>query len=275
MDTSAWLPLNANSSTLAEARVQAHYAAQWLARAARAYVPPKPDDSHTNLRWDREFGGFVTHAVTGHAYLGLRISDLTLAFFNGRPEYFPMDRQRDSDARSWLFARLGAIGLDVAKLDKPLPYEIPPHALADKAAYGVAALRPALADLSACFANADSSLNKIHAAYEGKFTASPVRCWPHHFDIATLISLDKDGGEYARSVGAGLSPGDDSYNEPYFYVTPWPYPDAEKLPAAPVPGHWHVKGFTALVLPVSKNAGQEATDSFLRDAVTASLKLLA
>jgi len=39
---------------LREARLQAHYALQWLARAARAYVAPRPDDGHTNLRRARQ-----------------------------------------------------------------------------------------------------------------------------------------------------------------------------------------------------------------------------
>jgi len=46
-----WMPLRGvNQRRLSEARLQAHYAVQWLARAARAYVPPQPDDEHTNLR---------------------------------------------------------------------------------------------------------------------------------------------------------------------------------------------------------------------------------
>lgn len=276
--TAGWKPLGIEDrSALAEARIQAHHAAQWLARAARAFVPAKPDDSHTSLGWDEAFGGFASHPLRGDMRLGLRLSDLSLAVLDGKPDYFPLDRKRDSDARTWLGGRLAAIGLDPVRLDAPSPYEIPPHAIANNAAYGVAARRPALAELAAWFANANASLDKIRAACEGRFSVSPVRCWPHHFDIATLISLDAGGGEHARSVGAGLSPGDGSYNEPYFYVTPWPYPDAHKLGEAPKPGHWHTEGFTALVLPANRIAGlknpQEETENFLRAAVTVCLGL--
>jgi hypothetical protein len=45
-----WRPLQvSDQQRLSMARLQAHHAAQWLARAARAYVPPQPDDGHTNL----------------------------------------------------------------------------------------------------------------------------------------------------------------------------------------------------------------------------------
>ena len=79
MDTSHWKPVGrVDFAQLREARMQAHYAAQWLARAARAYIPPLPDDRHTNLGWDDSFGGFTTHPFTGDKQLGLRIPDLTL-----------------------------------------------------------------------------------------------------------------------------------------------------------------------------------------------------
>ena len=74
-----WQPLAAlEPRRLREARLGAHFAAQWLARAARAYVAPKPDDSHTNLGWDNPIGGFSTHPLLEGSRLGLRLRDLTL-----------------------------------------------------------------------------------------------------------------------------------------------------------------------------------------------------
>jgi hypothetical protein len=56
-------------------------------------------------------------------------------------------------------------------------------------------------------------------------TASPVRLWPEHFDIA----IDMGGVNY------GFSPGDEHHDEPYAYVGPW---DAE------VSGElWNATGF--------------------------------
>ena len=56
---SDWVPLrDIDQRRLREARLQAHYAVQWLARAARAYVLPQPDDEHTNLGWAGALGGF-------------------------------------------------------------------------------------------------------------------------------------------------------------------------------------------------------------------------
>ena len=72
MTSSDWRPIGKHDpAKLGKARLHAHYAVQWLARAARAYVPPQPDDSHTNLGWDDALDGFTTHALKGGARVGI------------------------------------------------------------------------------------------------------------------------------------------------------------------------------------------------------------
>src|SRR5215813_12086940 len=84
MRGSDWMPLHGvDQRRLSEARLQVHYAVQWLARAARAYVPPQPDDEHTNLGWDGALDGFTTHPLKDGAWLSLKITDLTLALHVG------------------------------------------------------------------------------------------------------------------------------------------------------------------------------------------------
>ena len=69
MTGSQWRSLaSVDFAPLREARMQAYYAAQWLARAARAYIRPAPDDGHTNLGWDDGFDGFTTHPLARRAY---------------------------------------------------------------------------------------------------------------------------------------------------------------------------------------------------------------
>src|SRR5260370_9731346 len=91
---------------LGGARLQAHYAVQWLARAARAYVPPQPDDGHTNLGWDGALGGFTTHPLKDGAWLSLKITDLTLALHVGEGSThvpsFSLNGPPDAQASHWL-----------------------------------------------------------------------------------------------------------------------------------------------------------------------------
>jgi len=282
MPGSDWRPLGgADFAQLSQARVQAHYAAQWLARAARAVIPARPDDSHTNLGWDEALGGFVTHKLQG-ARLGLKLPVLALALLEGDggtpSRLFPLDGRDDADARAWLGQEMRALGLDAKKLDAPSPYEMPAHAIAKGAAYAATRLADALDELAAWFANAEISLGRIEQEYAAnKLQVSPLRCWPHHFDLAILITLDASG-EHARSVNVGLSPGDGSYDEPYFYVSPYPYPEAAKLPKLSKLGHWHSEGFTAAIAPASRivqvKDRQSATEAFLAEAIEGAIKVL-
>jgi hypothetical protein len=280
-----WAPLSGvDFARLHEARVHAHYAVQWLARTARAFIPSKPDDSHTNLGWDDAFGGFETHKMQG-ARIGMKLAPLSLAILEGKDSapsrMFGLDGHKEADIRAWLGEELGHLGLDARLLDAAPPYKIPIHKISAGAPYTSHALADALRDLASWFSNANRSIERMRAAaMTRKFETSPVRCWPHHFDIATLIPLESKSGtvESARSVGIGLSPGDEHFNEPYFYVTPWPYPPPAKLSRLPEIGGWYTKKFTAAVLPAHRilaaQGRQTETEKFLEAAVEASLKAL-
>ena len=279
---SDWMPLRGiDQRRLSEARLQAHYAVQWLGRAARAYVPPQPDDEHTNLGWDGALDGFTTHPLKDGAWLSLKITDLTLALHVGegrtQVQSFSLDGRSDAQARQWLSEQLGARGLDAHALDAPSPYEMPAHAVSQGAAYGPAGLRNALAELAAWFGNAALLIGSIQRQMIGrKLAASPARCWPHHFDLATLTTLPARSPDATRYVGAGLSPGDEYYDEPYFYVSVYPEPDPAALPSLPILGHWHLCDFMAAVATARKIVAakkqQAETDDFLRAAVDGAIK---
>src|SRR5215468_5376021 len=283
MRGSDWVPLRGiDRRRLSEARLEAHHAVEWLGRAARAYVPPQPDDEHTNVGWDAALGGFVTHPLRDGARLSLKMTDLTFALHGGegstRVQSFSLDSRTDAQARQWLGERLGARGLDARALDAPSPYEMPAHAVAQGAPYGSAGLSDALAELAAWFGNAALSLGAIHRQMIGrKLAASPLRCWPHHFDIATLTTLPARSADATGYVGAGLSPGDEYYDEPYFYVTVYPEADPATLPKLPMLGHWHLRDFMAAVAPAHKIVAaknqQAETDDFLRAAVDGAIKV--
>ncbi len=107
-----------------------------------------------------------------------------------------------------------------------------------------------------------------------------VRCWPHHFDIASLVTLSRDAdGSATSTVGVGLAPGGDDYDRWYWYVTPWPYPSEAHLPTIGI-GAWHTEGWTGavleagtlLALPGPERTG--AVEGFLAEATRASMAAL-
>ena len=258
---------------MGEARLQAHYAAQWLARTARAYVTARPDDHHTNLGWDDAIGGLTTHALPDGTVLGLNIADLTLILWDGaRAAGSPtlgLEGRGDPEIRQWLGGQLSQKGLDAGALDAPSPYQMAEHPIGRGASYEAARLAPALSELVAWLANAHGVLGETRQRIVGRgIDAPPVRCWPHHFDLDSLIALGSGAG--AHTVGLGFCPGDDYYDQPYFYFSRYPAPDVAGLPALPPVGHWHTHHFTAAVAVADRIVAavdpQAATETFARAA---------
>jgi hypothetical protein len=233
---------------LTDARLQCHHAAQVVVSLGISLLPPRDDDSHTNLGWDPELGALTSHPVPGTAPFrgGLALAEQELLVVgDGISNRVPLSGKTIADAWQWLLAEVRKAGGDVKRMTNASHYTIPSHPVAVGAAFQ---RHPAAAfsELAAYYGLADRVLGGLVAKTPG---ASVVRCWPHHFDLATLISLPP-GGQPARTVGAGLSPGDDSYGEPYFYVTPYPYPPVDRLGKLPW-GHWHTTGWTGAVLKAS------------------------
>jgi hypothetical protein len=280
MISATWRPLaTPDLAPLAEARLQAHYAAQWLARAARAFVAPHPDDSHTSLGWEDTLDGFATLSLANGVRLGLRLRDLTLTLLKdglaGSASSFSLIGGSDRGGGERLKALLRASDLDPSRLDAPSPYAMPARALAEGAAYGGARIETELAQIADWFADANISIVKIREAILARGLAAPApRCWPHHFDLATSTSFAIPGGDKIAYIGAGLSPGDHFYNEPYFYVSIYPAPDSHSLPKLPELGHWHDHEFFAAVATARRVAAsakpQAETDAFLVAALSAA-----
>jgi uncharacterized protein DUF5996 len=282
-DQAEWRPLEGTDlASLIHVRLQAHYAVQWLARIARAYIPPQSDDGHTSLLWNSKLNALLTQPLKTDICFGVRIPHLVIVLDDGKStlETLSLAGCSDLETRDWLGRSLSARGFDASALDAPSPYQLPAHAIANGAKYDIG--RPqsqALAELAAWFANAELMLSGPREQMrERGFAASPVRCWPHHFDIATSVLLPARNGSDTGSMGVGLSPGDEYYEGPYFYVSVYPEPDPSLLPKLSAGGHWHTHEFTAAVLTwdkVLRAKEQKAVCvDFLNNATAAALEML-
>ena len=97
--------------------------------------------------------------------------------------------------------------------------------------------------------------------------------------MATLIMLPGTKNDTPLTVGVGLSPGDTSYDEPYWYVSPYPYPDTANLPPLAGDGFWHTQHWVGAVLTASRltqdiSITEQQVESFIDSAVSASIYLL-
>jgi hypothetical protein len=268
---------------LESARLALHWAVQPIAAAGQSAIAARPDYSHTALGYVPEHGALVGESLDDGRRFGLALVDLELIeLVDGR-----VDARRSligqtlAQAYDWIGDRLQQARLTAPALIPP-DYGadgVPETPVSQGAAFDdrERTARQALADW---FANAADLLGSLRADDPA---ASPVRCWPHHFDIATLLTFDPDepDAEKARSCGLGFSPGDSSSSGPYFYVGPWPHPSPDDLPPLSGGGTWITEGWVGARLDASKivNLGEaraqaEQALAFLSSGLAASRLLL-
>ncbi|HUJ85460.1 MAG TPA: hypothetical protein VLX30_01250 [Burkholderiales bacterium] len=254
--------------TLGAAREVAHWAVQWPARAARANLAPAADDSHSALGWDAGLGALLSAPLAAgtkaDARVGVQLALLELIVMrSGRTELLQLEGCTPGTVNDWLDLKLKALGLKPASGAK-LPYEVAPRPLQSE---------PGLAALARWFGAAADVLEEVRAK-TARFRPGPgpVRLWPHHFDLALRVSFDIGGGESARSIGIGVSPGDGYYPQPYAYVSPYPAPRKPKLPALPPGAHWHTKDFFGAVASAEELLAQPDPRAALVKAIDAAFE---
>jgi hypothetical protein len=285
--SSAWEKLGEPApNALSDARLQLHHAAQIAASIGFTFVEPAEDDSHTNFEWVDALGALVTKPAVGDTpfQAGLQVGGLRLLLIDGKDgqtiySEYDLHGQTIEDAYGWL--ELIAERFRGAPSPKDLvrsPNPIPDHAVAQGRPFSFAP-KEAFHEIARWYGNCGRMLRKVQAETP---KASPVRCWPHHFDIATLIQLAAAKGHASgRSIGVGMAPGDSSYPEPYLYVTPWPYPKNRPLPDLAGKGEWHTEGWLGaaltapnLVAAGSAEAQAQRAGDFIASAIQACRELV-
>jgi hypothetical protein len=234
---------------LVDARQVLHHSVQLVAAVGRSLVPPRPDDGHTSLEWVA--AAFVGQPVPATrpwvaALRPFEMSLLVVADGTEKARLSLAGRTRD-EAFAWLADAAERVGTPKGRLALDAPYRIPEHAVGSGAPFPETTRE--IAELSRWFANGDSLLRAAAAKWPG---AAPVRVWPHHFDVGSVLPLGAAHGEESPSIGIGLSSGDEGIAEPYFYATLWPTPDPQTLPPLQAGGRWNREGWTGAVLTATE-----------------------
>lgn len=282
---SAWELLGLQTPTsLTETRLELHSGLQVAAAVPQAFCEAVPDTSHSNFGWSIDHAAFVSRAMGRQrpARIGLLVRDFALALLapDGTiADRFALGGERPDSAYAWAARAMESAG--VGAVD-PQTLRRPDGGFASQNLNGGASFTggdPATrVELARWYDNALLVLSEVARSEAG---ASDVRTWPHHFDMATLITLEPaEAPEGGRSVGVGMSPGDASYAEPYFYMIPHPYPQRATLSPLAGRGLWHMEGWTGAVLTGSRlvegadePAQAKRVRSFLASAIPAGRRL--
>lgn len=267
-------------SALADTRLELHHAVQIIVSAAISFVPARPDDSHTAMSWSTSRRALVTEPITAQRSIriGLSVEHLTLDVLDDGENSlasYQLPGHTVTQASDWLAAAIATEGLDRSRFTSRKHYTIPNHVVATGVPFSTTA-NAERAELARYWSNAAAYLDALVSSMPD---ASPVRIWPHHFDIATLTELPATSSGITPTIGVGLSPGDDSYQEPYWYVGPNPRPDVSNAPKLAGGGRWHTVGWKGAALLASDfvdSQDQRAqVNLFVESALKECRKLLA
>ena len=280
---SDWETLGAvEPRNLVDARQQLHWATQAVAAVGKQLLPHQHDFGEQSFTWMAGPRVLAQGVVDGPRpfHAAVRLAQPALLLLDEDCEILarmPLEGRTLEEAYEWV--RRETEALLGRPLEKPLerPEGLPDHPVATGAPFALTG-SAAPAELERYYSGADRLLRGLRERNPG---ASPVRCWPHHFDLATLILLDPEADpETARSIGVGFSPGDSGRPEPYFYALPWPRPTGD-LPELDG-GSWNTEGWLGAVLEAAdftaagSNGAQRARiERFLNSAVQACRELLA
>ena len=262
---------------LLDARLPFHWATQAAAAGGKQLLPHQPDFSEQSLEWlagSRVLAqGVVAGARPFRSAIRLGSPALLLLGEGGETlRELTLEGRTLDEAYDWVKREVESLLGGPLEMPLERPEGLPVHPVSAGTPFSFAG--PAAAELERYYAGSDRLLRALRERNSG---ASPVACWPHHFDIATLIRLDSGADpETARSIGVGLSPGDGGNPEPYFYALPWPRP-AGDLPELDG-GRWHTGDWVGAVLDATdfgSSGGQcERIERFLNSAVAACRGLL-
>lgn len=248
-----WYQLRStNLEALADMRDQVHVAIQNVALIGRQYLPKSKEDENATLSWIPGLWRMAGKWIDDNSFRSsLSLRDFHLYLVDGKlniVDELKLHGANFKETMLWLERNIGAHDLGHKSLSIELPYDFDllkvkgsqPFIEFDERQYE---------DFGGFYHNAFIVCQDIKSAHKN---TSEIKIWPHHFDLATMITLiDIGDPSLNTSVSVGFSPGDAQHPEPYFYVNSWPHANAQNLGALPQGSFWNTNGWVGGVLPIS------------------------
>jgi len=238
--------------------------------------------------WSRVLGGWLKHSrarrkhfwhaslrpsITGLSSGVVRAGidfELELDLVSSRLRARTLDREAVEELTGQSAARIAA-WLDDTLTDAGLDPPLAPgdEVRADTGFHGYDAVQARR--LHRALSSVAGALENFRAGIREE--TSPIQVWPHHFDLSMLwlpgtrvSGQDPADEENAdRQMNFGFAFGDAGIDEPYFYITAHPLPDA--LPSVPLPAGttWRSDGFSGAVLLYRDLVATDDPAAYLQD----------
>ncbi len=247
---------------------------QFIAGVGSSLAEPQADYSHTSMQWHPDLGLFIGALIPATQPFQVALNPISFTSIILDPQgntiaTFPLTKKTIAEVLNWHKQEIVKLGADADRIELPVYglNEFPDHPIAHGDTFdpGQETARQMITNY---YATTHQLLLKITAQFPG---ASAIRIWPHHFDIATLIDLpNTKNGEPV--VGIGMSPGDNNYSDPYWYLYTYPALEPDNLPDLDGGGFWHTENWIGAVLRASQLSGEvekqgQQIETFLNSAL--------
>ncbi len=239
---------------------QIHWLSQVITKINRAFVPVKPDDSHTNFSFDpigkKLFGRWIK-GPDGRIIFSLNLQSLAFEWLDESRHILNeasfLDRPMDQ-LESAVTAYPASLSMETGRVFPPLHFEIPD--------YGFKVLsKKDIVEIG--ILNWINYRDLANRACQDVLTflqaESEIRIWPHHLDTGIYTRVKKELG-----LGFGLAMKDSMVGLPYFYLAG--YGEAVNIPGQGLPvlsdGRWETGGpWKGAVLPLDRLSGKSYTEA--------------
>ena len=246
-----------------------HQSAQYLAAAAKSFLPEQSTDFHTSLIWDADLTSFVSHEISEEgARLALNLEYYSLDVLHpemGEIASYPIGGANHLDILNWIGREKYLLGIE-RDYSFEMHYELPFPKLHDRSAH--ARIEKSELHHHASLRNlATEVLNEMKPVFD---RMDDVLVWPHHFDSAVIGYFDDM--PQLDSIGLGLAMPDSVSDVPYFYLAA--YHGNKPIEAKDLPllksGKWENGDFKGAVLSAENLENQEGV-AFFKEAINAFL----
>lgn len=234
--------------------LELHVASQYLAAAAKMYLPAKDDDSHTNMGWNPNQAAFFSRTFANRDSLMFHTKRMTLEWKGTMKESLVVDGHTHAEVIKWLEEVSRKNG--VKKYIFDLHYTLESGAIKDDFRFGettAEALDSHAEYRTKCVKAGQSALTALGLEAE-------IRTWPHHFDTGGYIQIPNED----LGIGFGLSIPGSVVDEYYLYAAG--YKDGKQISTVSLSplakGKWVSGEWKGGVLPVAGLAEGEYVGFF-------------
>lgn len=255
-------------------RIQYHQAIQNVAAVGRTFLPKTPTDQHTALIWVpghyRLAGGWIKGNQLFRSSIGFK--EFAIYMVDRQVQVISKLNLHGVTFRQsllWLEQQVGLLGLESAHLEDKAPYEIPKYVFQTEPFEDPG--QEYRLFLGSLFHNSMLAMKEV--AVDWVFPKEVV-VRPQHFELAMSVTLKDTGSKDTNTlITIGMSPGDELFDAPYFFVSTWPHVMTHVSDSLEV-GMWIEEDWTGSVLPLRALIGTKNQRAMLIGFYRESFEIL-